>query len=84
MAIYHLYYLKGGALIGADDIEAGDDREAAQIAEATGRGDIVEIWNASSRVRIVKPGGVRAETGAADPGAGAGAGAGAVEAFGPA
>ena len=64
MAIYHLYYLSGGALIGADDIEAGDDREAARIAEAAGRGDIVEIWNASSRVRIVRPGGARPEGGA--------------------
>ena len=60
MAIYHLYYLSGGALIGADDIEAGDDREAADIAVATGRGDIVEIWNASTRVRIVRPSGGKA------------------------
>lgn len=59
MAIYHLYYLKGGMLVGSDDIEAADDRQAARIAEGRGRGDLVEIWNASSRVRIVRPGGAR-------------------------
>ena len=61
MAIYHLYYLKGGMLVGSKDIEAESDRDAARIAEAGGRGDLVEIWNASSRVRIVKPGGARAQ-----------------------
>jgi hypothetical protein len=55
MANYHLYYLRNGMLIGSDDIEAASDGEAARIAEAQGRGDLVEIWNASSRVRIVKP-----------------------------
>lgn len=57
MAIYHLYYLKDGMLIGADDIDAAGDAEAARRAEDQGRGDIVEIWNASSRIRIVRPGG---------------------------
>lgn len=61
MATYHLYYLSGGELIGSDDIEAGSDREAARIAEAQGRGDLVEIWNASSRIRILAPGRAEAE-----------------------
>lgn len=61
MATYHLYYLKRGQLIGSDDIEAGDDLEAARIAGAQGRGDLVEIWNASSRIRILAPGGAEAE-----------------------
>jgi hypothetical protein len=57
MAIYHLYHLEGGQLIGSDDIEAGDDGEAVRIAQAQGRGDIVEIWNGESRIQIVRPGG---------------------------
>jgi len=65
MAIYHLYYLKNGMLIGSDDIDAADDREAARTAAAQGQGDLVEIWNQSSRVRIVKPGGVCGRLGAA-------------------
>jgi hypothetical protein len=62
MAIYHLYYLRGGLLVGSEDIEAASDNEAARIAEDKGRGDIVEIWNTESRVRIVRTGGARAET----------------------
>jgi len=61
MAIFHLYYLKGGLLVGSEDIEAADDNEAARIAEDKGRGDIVEIWNSDSRVRIVRTGGARVE-----------------------
>jgi hypothetical protein len=57
MATYHLYHLRAGQLIGSEDIEAGNDREAARIAEARGRGDLVEIWNGAERVRIVRPGG---------------------------
>jgi hypothetical protein len=61
MATYHLYYLSGGQLIGSDDIEAGDDREATRIAQARGRGDLVEIWNAAERVRICRPDAARLE-----------------------
>ncbi len=62
MADYHLYFLKDGLLVGCEDIEAGNDNEAARIAEDKGRGDIVEVWNADSRVRIVRAGGARLET----------------------
>ena len=57
MADYHLYFLQGGLLVGSEDIEAGDDNAAARIAEDKGRGDIVEVWNSDSRVRIVRTGG---------------------------
>ena len=67
MADYHLYFLKGGQLLGCENIEAGDDKEAARIAEDKGRGDIVEVWNAHSRVRIVRTGGARLETPWDDP-----------------
>lgn len=59
MAIYHLYYLKGGQLVGSEDIEAASDNAAARIAEDRGRGDLVEVWNAQSRVRIVATGGAQ-------------------------
>jgi hypothetical protein len=59
MAIYHLYHLRDGELIGSDDIDAADDRTAARIAEAQGRGDLVEIWSSTSKVRVVRPGGAR-------------------------
>jgi hypothetical protein len=59
MAIYHLYYLRGGELIGSDDIDAADDLEAARAAEAQGRGELVEVWDSSSKVRVVRPGGAR-------------------------
>ena len=61
MAIYHLYYLKDGMLIGSDDIEAESTIEAAALAEAQGRGDLVEVWDASSRVRLLKPAAARAQ-----------------------
>jgi len=66
MARYHLYYLANGMLIGSDYIDAGSDQEAARIAEREGRGDLVEIWNASSRVRIVRPGGAQAQAASAE------------------
>ena len=66
MARYHLYYLANGMLIGSDDIDANSDREAARIAEREGRGELVEIWNASSRVRILRAGGAQAQAAAAD------------------
>jgi hypothetical protein len=59
MAIYHLYYLKGGQLVGSEDVEAASDNEAARIAEDRGRGDLVEVWNRQSRVRIVATGGAQ-------------------------
>lgn len=62
MAIYHLYYLRGGQLVGSEDIEAASDNEAARIAEDKGHGDIVEVWDSDSRVRIVRTGGARLET----------------------
>ena len=62
MATYHLYYLKSGQLIGSEDVEAASDNEAARIAEDKGRGDIVEVWNTESRVRIVRTGGAQVET----------------------
>jgi hypothetical protein len=62
MATYHLYYLKAGQLVGSEDVEAADDNEAARIAEDKGRGDIVEVWNTESRVRIVRTGGAQVET----------------------
>jgi hypothetical protein len=61
MATYHLYYLRAGQLIGSEDIEAASDNEAARLAEDMGRGDIVEVWNTESRVRIVRTGGARLE-----------------------
>lgn len=57
MAIYHLYYMRGGELIGSDDINAPDDQAAARMAEAQGRGDLVEIWSTTAKVRVVRPGG---------------------------
>ena len=61
MANYHLYFLKGGLLVGSEDIEAASDNEAARIAEDKGRGDIVEVWDSDSRVRIVRTGGAQLE-----------------------
>jgi hypothetical protein len=63
MANYHLYFLKGGMLIGSEDIEATSDNEAARIAEERGRGEIVEVWDSDSRVRIVRTGGAQIEAG---------------------
>jgi hypothetical protein len=61
MATYHLYHLDSGQLVGSEDIEAASDNEAARIAEDKGRGDIVEVWNSDSRVRIVRAGGAQVE-----------------------
>jgi hypothetical protein len=69
MATYHLYYLRGGQLVGSEDIEAATDNDAARIAEDQGRGDIVEVWSSESRVRIVRTGGARLETPWDQPGA---------------
>ena len=55
MARYHLYFLRQGMLVGSHDIEAADDREAARIAREQGDGQVVEVWNAERRVRIIAP-----------------------------
>lgn len=55
MATYHLYFLRQGMLVGSDDIQAADDQEAARIAREHGDGQIVEVWNAARRVRVVAP-----------------------------
>jgi hypothetical protein len=53
MAKYHLYYLNDNRLVGADDIEATDDREAARIARTKGKGKLVEVWSAHKKVDVV-------------------------------
>jgi hypothetical protein len=53
MARYHLYYLRDNLLVGSDDIEAPDDREAARIARTKGKGKLVEVWNAHRKVNVV-------------------------------
>ena len=53
MARYQLYYLRDNLLVGSDDIEAVDDREAARIARSRGAGKRVEVWNAHRRVNVV-------------------------------
>ena len=55
MARYHLYYLDRGMVVGASDIEAVDDSDAACIARREGRGRTVEIWNDHQRLRVVTP-----------------------------
>jgi hypothetical protein len=55
MARYHLYYLRDNQLVGSDDIEAADDRDATRIAREHGDGRRVEIWNAHRRVNVVGP-----------------------------
>lgn len=42
-------------LMGSSDIEAADDREATRIAREQGDGQVVEVWNADRRVRILAP-----------------------------
>jgi hypothetical protein len=59
MADYHLYFLQGNKLVGADHIQAESDLEAVRIARRRGTGDAVEVWNARRRIRVVAP----AETG---------------------
>ena len=53
MARYHLYYLNDGMLVGSGDIEAIDDNDAARIARAESRGQVFEVWNDHSRIRVV-------------------------------
>ena len=53
VAHYHLYFLRDNVLVGAEHIEAEDDREAVRIAKRQGAGALVEVWNADRRVRVV-------------------------------
>jgi hypothetical protein len=55
MVDYHLYFLRDNKLLGAEHIEAENDDEAARIATQRGTGDIVEVWNAQKRVRVIAP-----------------------------
>ena len=53
MASYHLYFLRQGMLVGAENIEADDDGEAARIAREQGGGQVIEVWNDHRRVRVI-------------------------------
>ncbi len=53
MAKYHLYFFRDNKLIGDDRIDAADDDAAVLVARGQGKGQVVEVWNAHSRVRVV-------------------------------
>jgi hypothetical protein len=55
MADYHLYFLRGNRFVGSEHIQAGSDLEAVRIARKRGSGDIIEVWNASTCLRVVAP-----------------------------
>jgi hypothetical protein len=55
MARYSVYNLDGLRLVETVEIEADADSEAVQIAKERGRGDHVEIWQGSRKVRVVAP-----------------------------
>lgn len=55
MANYHLYYLSESQLVGWDHIDADGDGEAIRIARERGKGQVVEVWNAHKRVRVLAP-----------------------------
>ena len=55
MVQYHLYFLQQGMLVGSENIEAADDKEAAEIARKQGDGQVVEVWNDHRRVHVVAP-----------------------------
>lgn len=55
VASYHLYYLRDHRVVGSDSIDAADDNEAVGIAREQGKGQVVEVWNAHSRIRVVAP-----------------------------
>jgi hypothetical protein len=55
MARYRLYHLQDFRLTGSDEIEAGDDREAAAIARARATEATVELWCGPRRVRTIPP-----------------------------
>jgi hypothetical protein len=63
MADYHLYFLRGNALVGSDHIQAESDDDAVRVARQRGSGDVVEVWNAEARVRIVATARSRAAAG---------------------
>lgn len=53
MDTYNLYYLRDSLLVGSEDIEAADDREAARVARTKGDGQVIEVWKAGRRVNVV-------------------------------
>ena len=55
VARYHLYYFQNNRLLGDDRIDAANDADAVRLARAQGRGQMVEIWNASARIGVVAP-----------------------------
>ncbi len=55
MAKFHLYYLKGRAVVGSDDIDAENALEAVRIARYLAGGRGVEIWNAHSLIQTLQP-----------------------------
>ncbi|HEY5723141.1 MAG TPA: hypothetical protein VIT45_12540 [Allosphingosinicella sp.] len=65
MADYHLYYLLGNALTGADRIEAADDLEARRIARERAGARTVEVWNGHERVGLIACGRARMASGQA-------------------
>ena len=55
MATYHLYYLKGRAVVGSDDIEAETALEAVRVARYLAGDRGVEVWNAHSLIQTLQP-----------------------------
>lgn len=55
MARYHLYYFQNNMLLGDDRIDAANDAAAVRIARAQGKGQMIEVWNASARIGVVAP-----------------------------
>ena len=55
MATYHLYFLRNGRLIGAEDVEASSDLEAVRAARLRGSSQSVEIWHDHRRVLVAAP-----------------------------
>jgi hypothetical protein len=55
MARYHLYFLKDRMVVGSDDIDAENNVEALRIARARADGHSVEVWNAHSLIRTIRP-----------------------------
>ncbi len=55
MARYHLYYFRNNVLVGDARIEAANDAGAVRLAREQGDGQMVEVWNAHSRIGVVAP-----------------------------
>ena len=53
LARYHLYFFEKNALVGDDRIDAPDDAAAVRLARAQGRGEMIEVWNARSCIRVL-------------------------------